>query len=248
MAVSHVICAAGLGSRMRAANERIPKPLLKLRGYTFLERSIACLETSPEDQLIVIGLEEHELERLAPELESRLPKPQVEWLALSAPTSGQLATARAALPIIPKENSIAIFNADSVFTSPALYEAMKNNAWDGLIACSIESGDAWSFCSVENESIGVMRTNRVTEKERISKWCSVGHYFFRNRDLFDELSGQEIEATRGEAFVAPLYNRYLKLGKSIGVVRAESFKAMGTPEQLQAYWGISMEDLRKENL
>jgi CDP-L-myo-inositol myo-inositolphosphotransferase len=65
-----VILAAGEGSRLRSARSDVPKPLVRLRGLSLAERSIAQLLTAGVERFVVVlgceaALVQHEFERVA---------------------------------------------------------------------------------------------------------------------------------------------------------------------------------------
>ncbi len=65
-----VILAAGEGSRLRSARSDAPKPLVRLRGLSIAERSIAQLQTAGVERFVVVlgcdaALVRHEFERVA---------------------------------------------------------------------------------------------------------------------------------------------------------------------------------------
>ena len=65
-----VILAAGEGSRLRSARSNAPKPLVRLRGLSIAERSIAQLQTAGVERFVVVlgcdaALVRHEFERVA---------------------------------------------------------------------------------------------------------------------------------------------------------------------------------------
>ncbi len=65
-----VILAAGEGSRLRSARSAVPKPLVRLRGLSIAERSIAQLLAAGVERFVVVlgcdaALVQHEFERVA---------------------------------------------------------------------------------------------------------------------------------------------------------------------------------------
>ncbi len=251
MATSYVICAAGRGSRTKVINDKIPKALLQINGMTLLEYAIGSLPIRAEDQLIIIGQAEDQLSRIAPKL--KVATSHLGWLELSSMTAGQLQTAYLAREKIVENNAIAIFNSDSCFRSALLLEKMQDSKWQGIVPCSIEPGDSWSFCKVRDSIAGAQCLEKIAEKRRISKWCSVGFYYFREPELFFKLAEEELQRDlstgvgMGEFYVSSLYNRYLNSGHEILMLPVEEFKAMGSPEQFRQYWGLSIEQLKLQN-
>ena len=251
MPIAYVICAAGAGTRTQIINPNTPKPLLLLNGKTLLEHSLSSIKPADEDLILIIGQKKDSLSRASDQICNRLgiSKNQIQWIDIDYLTRGQLDTALLGVNQIPEHYSVAIFNCDSYFESSEVTSALNDLSWEGLIPCSIEAGDSWSFCKVVDESGPVLKTLEVAEKSRISKWCSVGFYFFRDLRLFKHYAQEEIcKSNKTENFVAPLYNRYIENRHSVGTIPIKSFKAMGSVLQIQTYWNVSLEEMQLQNL
>ena len=235
--ISYVICAAGLGLRFREHGINIPKPLMILEGKTMLERSIESLPLRSMDQLIIISQKADSL----PSLFSTIKK--CEWLEIETTTKGQLDTFLLAKDMI-KFDDIVIYNCDTFFHSPGLLELMESDLYSGIIPCSPQPGDCWSFCEVDSH----LNVLQVAEKERISDWASVGFYYFKGKELLIHLAELECRQTLGkESYVAPLYNRYLSLGHKLRVAVVDRFLPFGTIEQVKTYWDVSIEELKRQH-
>lgn len=121
--------------------------------------------------------------------------------------------------------------------------------WDGLIPCSVEPGNSWSFCVVEESKEQIRPVTRVTEKNRVSEWCSVGAYWFRDSSILRECTRLElsVQTIDGEFYVAPIYNRLIEQRLRIGMLPTQVFRPMGSIEQIETYWGLSLEEFRSQN-
>ena len=249
MAVSYVICAAGLGSRTLAISKTKAKPFLQLQGRSLLQRSIESLPLRRQDQLIVLYSTAMLGEELNELLSPYRGQCQIHTQLVSQLTRGQLETALLGLNKVPQENSVCIFNSDTAFVCQDLLAAMESGAWDGLIPCSQQQGDAWSFCEVSDSQDEIPRVLQTAEKLRISEWCSVGLYWFNSKKLFQEFALQELNemGVNEEVYVAPMYNRLIAAGYRIGMCKVESFKPMGSVEQIEKYWGVSLSQMRRDN-
>lgn len=106
-------------------------------------------------------------------------------------TSGQLHTAFLALDVVAPENSIAIFNFDSLFKCPEPLEKMRDPYWHEIIPCSIEGGSGWSCCKISLNPKSDFEVTGFEEEKRISEFCSVGFYFFRDQNIFRTLAKEE---------------------------------------------------------
>jgi capsule biosynthesis phosphatase len=245
MPVNYVICAAGQGSRFEKHFPGIPKPLIKLNGRYLIDWSLDSLPIFADDTLIFITQKTHNVKaKLYDHVKNRFPFNKVEWLEIEGLTSGQLETALLAKKLYDKHSSLAIFNCDTFFQSKTLLNFINNPSVEGIIPCSQEKGDSWSFCKVDKED----NVTDVTEKNRISDLVSVGLYFFRDLHKFIKLAEEYLKKqTKAETYVAPFCKEYLAQGLKLVVDRVSLFKPMGTVEQIQDYWKLDIEDVIKEN-
>lgn len=235
--LSYIICAAGEGKRFREYGLNEAKPLLKLKGRTMLERSIESLEILPQDQLIIIGRKEDRLKEKLDNLKN------VTWVETQEKTHGQLSTYLLASNLVINDD-IAIYNCDTFFHCPSLRKIIESSKYKGIIPCSQEEGDAWSFCKVD-ENLNILE---VAEKERISDWASVGFYYFQGKQLLEELAQEEIKLSeQKETYIAPIYNRYLEKKMPLKMVPVQAFLPFGTVEQVERYWRIGLDELLSEN-
>lgn len=113
---------------------------------------------------------------------------------------------------------LIVFNGDTI-------RKLKYNYsnYDGSIECFIQKGNHWSFV----DNLGVV--SNVSEKKRISKYCSTGFYEFRNVDLImKNYNDYKIE---GEKYIAPFYNLLIKKGHKIQSFLSpnDNFILCGTP-------------------
>ena len=234
--ISYVICAAGKGLRFREHGIKKPKSMIDLNGKSMLERSIESLQLRSIDQLIIISIK-------SDFLPLNFPSINCHWLEIEATTKGQLDTFLLAKDIIQYED-IVIYNCDTFFTSPDLLNLIQSDRYVGIIPCSVQPGDCWSFCQVDSQ----FNVLNVAEKERISEWASVGFYYFRGKDLLLNLAEVECRSNQGkESYVAPLYNRYLAKGLKIQLALVDTFLPFGTIDQVKQYWNISIEELISQN-
>jgi len=264
MSTLHLVCAAGEGTRFHDLLGDLPKPLIRLEGRRLLDWAIRSLPIRSGDRVAVVVQRRHEVRR---RFESRVldpgTGPPLEWVELDAPTRGQLETALAAIEALgstprhgddARDRSLAIYNCDTYFESDTLAGMLDDESNAGILPCSLEPGDSWSFCEVDDAD----RVRRIAEKIRVGPWATAGFYFFRDLEIFVARAGEAVAtfdtvaasskvASGSELYVAPLYQRYLDAGETIAIDRVRTFKPMGTPEQIERYWGVSEETLKAEN-
>lgn len=244
--IDYIICAAGEGLRLQTAKFKKPKPLVKIKNLTLLERSLLSLDLTTQDQLILITQEAHQVSRqLTATLAKKYPGVAIKWVEINSMTTGQLETATLAKAHL-RGQGVVIFNSDTFFRSPTLLEVISQDHFDGIIPCSPEQGNEWSFCKADDKG----QIFEVAEKNRISDLASVGYYYFKKADEFLKYAQAEIVAmkiSKKECYVAPVYNRFIQDGKKIGIDLVTEFKPMGTPAQILKYWNLTLEDLALEN-
>ena len=244
--IDYVICAAGKGERFRVHGIRTPKALIKLSGITLLERSLMSLDFYENDRLILITQKEDKVKFcISKRLEELYPFLDIVWLEIDQATSGQLETFYLAKKYLRvKEASVAIFNCDTHFKSKELYRLIQDESIQGIIPCAEADGESWSFCKINSRNEVV----DIQEKLRISKWATVGFYFFRDTNKLLKLTRESLNSVqRDERYVAPLYQAYIKNKEVIKICHAQVFLPMGTLEQVKDYWSIALDDMINMN-
>lgn len=119
---------------------------------------------------------------------------------------------------------IMIYNGDTIRKT-----AFEHYNSDGFIECFIQNGDHWSFV----DNLGLV--NRVTEKKRISKYCSTGLYGFRSIRVLMKYSGK-VKSVNGEMYIAPIYNLMIKDKMSVISFLTDKslFLLCGTPFEYES--------------
>jgi hypothetical protein len=119
--------------------------------------------------------------------------------------------------------SLAIFNGDTIRKIPN----WTFDNCDGYIEVFESEGSHWSFV----DNIG--KVNLVTEKIRISPYCSTGLYYFKHIKLIVDFGIEYINEVKGEKFIAPFYNKLINNGLNIqsGLELKSDFVLCGTPEE-----------------
>lgn len=246
MKTCYVVCAAGAGTRTKELAPLVPKPLLRLRDKTLLEWSLESLDLLPTDELVIITQKK---DKVAASLSAKISNmffyTNVHFLEIEAITSGQLETALLAQDYIEQCDSLVVFNCDTFFRSNELQKMQASGQWDGIIPCSNEPGDSWSFCLVGKDG----KVEKVTEKERISNSASVGYYYFKDAKKFINKTKEYLKGLdkKNECYVAPFYNLLLKDGLKIAAPHVDFFYPMGSQNQIVNYWKIEASEIERNN-
>ena len=131
---------------------------------------------------------------------------------------------------------LTIYNADTTFESPTITTNLGRlgPGLDGLLGVFEAPGDHWSFARLDDAG----RVIETAEKVRISPYATTGLYAFGSARAFVDAGRAmvaEDDRTRGEFYVAPLYNRLISSGAAVEVDHATKVEALGTPDELTAF-------------
>jgi hypothetical protein len=132
---------------------------------------------------------------------------------------------------------ITIFNIDTA--EPDFVQPDFADECDGYLDVFVGTGDNWSFAKPASACSD--RVVETAEKNPISNLCSTGLYHFASSDDFLMACKSQLEAgleglTRGEIYVAPLYNILIANGKDIRyrILDREDVIFFGTPAEYEA--------------
>ena len=245
--INWVVCAAGKSERFKAAHVLTPKPLIKLKQISMLERAISALELLDEDRLIIVTQKTDRItQQISQRLTSLYPWVDVRFVELEDYTSGQLETALRAEKHLRKDAGIAIWNCDTFFSSAQLTSQLRNLAGvDGIIPCARAKGTSWSFVNFDAEGIAT----EIAEKVAISNWATVGLYFFSDTQAFLRRAKNILrsQTKRSELYVSHLYAQLIAEGQRFKIVNCDVFLPFGTPDQVRQYWGVPLKQLIADN-
>jgi hypothetical protein len=155
-------------------------------------------------------------------------------IPIETPTRGQAHTAIIALEALSdlSDESILIFNVDTLRPGFKLPEISKEVGW---LETFIAPGDHWSF--VLPALSDADRVEKVSEKKRISEFCSTGAYWFANSNIFNQiyLQSRLEQLSLSEEYVAPLYEFLIRSGGLVAhtTIPATDLLACGTPSEYE---------------
>jgi dTDP-glucose pyrophosphorylase len=225
---------AGRNRRFTEAGYKTPKFLLQAHGKSCLEWSVDSLPLLKDDQLVFIGLREHEDGfQLETWLRGRYAEQRLAFAWLDSVTGGQSETVMKARHLIDAEDCMAIFNIDTAFTSRNLRSKMEED-WDGVLGSFHAIENRFSFAKIDGSGLVL----EVKEKVAISNHALTGFYSFRKSKHFFEQADCAIKNNSreaGEFYVAPLYNKLIENGRRFTIDPVESCHILGTPEEYEAF-------------
>ena len=221
---------AGRGSRFESERFEMPKPLIPIYGKPMIYWALKSLRDIAFTEVVVIVLENHETRWKISRTVHDLLGSAVRLVQLPEVTQGQLCTVLAARDYISRDEDLLIASSDTYVVSN-LGNAIINRrkTCRGLISVANMPGDRWSFASTNSDGC----VTGVAEKIRISDHASTGLYYFSNGGDFLEAADEmicESETIRGEYYVIPVYDIYIKRSWRVEIDTAHEVWDMGTPQ------------------
>src|SRR4030095_4159227 len=206
--MNFLITMAGEGRRFREAGYDLPKMLIEAKGKTLLEWSIDSLPLDLCSRLIFVAQQKHEDEfQLSEKIISIYGKrvKDLRFIFIDKLTRGQSETACLAKDIVDLSQPLLIFNIDTQFSSSSLEKNLLKKNIDGVLGAFFSEEPRFSFASLNAEGF----VTKTAEKEVISSNALRGLYHFTYPEDFFEAAESAFaknETTKGEFYIAPLYN------------------------------------------
>jgi len=232
-----VITMAGMGSRFQKAGYQEPKFMIKALGKTLFEWSMDSL-IGFNDQFTkytFIVRKECKAKNFIDEKVKLYDIKNYNIIEIDYLTDGQATTCMLANKYWDQKDELLVYNIDT-YVEP--YYMNKNNIkGDGFIPCFKAEGDHWSFVKTDESG----KVIEVREKKRISDNCTLGAYYFKTCQLFEDIyneyyqDGKNVE--NSEKYIAPLYNYMLEKNMELYIsdIPTEKVHVLGTPEELEYF-------------
>lgn len=234
-----VISMAGRSSRFFDAGYTEPKYQLRAFGESLFAHSIRSFERYfDSSRFLFITLAQYSAADFVRAECRRLGIEDVEIVVLDELTRGQAETVQKGLAAVgTRAEPITIFNIDTA--EPGFVQPEFSKECDGYLDVFVGTGNNWSFAKPATD--GSNRVVETAEKRPISNLCSTGLYHFASSDDFlaayqNQLDGGPKRLTRGEIYVAPLYNFLIESGKDIRyrILDRDDVVFFGTPAEYDA--------------
>lgn len=235
--MNFLITMAGEGRRFREAGYDLPKMLIEAKGKTLLEWSIDSLPLNLCSRLIFVAQQKHEDEFQLSRKIISLYNGRVRSLHfkfIDTLTRGQSETACLAKHLVDLSQPLLIFNIDTQFSSSSLEKNLLRKNIDGVLGAFYSEEPRFSFAALNDEGF----VTKTAEKEVISSNALTGLYHFTYPEDFFEAAGSAFaknETTKGEFYIAPLYNHLVNKGRKLIVDMADEVNILGTPEELKIF-------------
>ena len=240
-----VVPMAGSGSRFTQAGYKEPKPLVPIHGVPMVQLVINNLKPKRPHRFIFICQKQH---LHAFDLEQKLKIWGGEGTIVATVaglTEGAACTVLTVKDHINNGEPVMLANCDQYVDADIndYLAEMDNRHLDGMIMTLQSKDPKWSFAAIDENGL----VTRVAEKEPISTNATVGFYNYRQgRDFVqaaEEMIAKNIR-TKGEFYVAPVYNQAIARGKRIGIydvgTEMNGMYGLGTPEDLAAFLKLPM--------
>lgn len=234
--MNFVIPMAGNGARFVQAGYQQPKMLLEAHDKTLLQWSLDSLPLNLAGVVVFVGLQEHEEKfKLADKIRELYPGIHAEFVFLEKVTRGQAETVWYALEHCNADEPLVIFNIDTFFYSPTLEQNLQSSDHDGVLGCFTSTENRFSFAALDDEEQYV---TEVREKDVISDHALTGLYTFKNVHDFRETYDYHVQnslTTKGEYYIAPMYNYLIGRGRKYILDYAEKHYILGTPAEFEEF-------------
>lgn len=237
-----IITMAGEGSRFKALGFKEPKHMLTVRGKTLFEWSMLSLKNFFEFPFIFICREEHQTAEFVQSCAEDLGISKITIKEIVGLTAGQADTALLAKPFLNPSEPAIIFNIDTYVKPQGLRP--ENIRGDGWVPAFKAEGDRWSFVDFDSN----FKVTRVTEKTRISDYGTIGLYYFKSFQLFEDCLAKHSFAGLKERYIAPLYEQLLNDPASevyTHLIPPEFVHVLGTPEDILQFAPEFADDIKR---
>ena len=155
-------------------------------------------------------------------------------------TAGPLETVLQLEGVIVRDHSLLIADCDAWFERP---EELRD-AIETFRAAHAHGGVTVRRSDNPGHSYALLDGNQVLEtreKECFTPFSTTGPYWFASGEEFIWYGRQAI--MHGVVSISPVYNEYIKAGKTVCAAHVESFVHVGTPEELDAYNRSQLHDI-----
>ena len=243
---------AGSGSRFYEAGYKIPKYEIIAKELSLFEWSLISLQNflTSDTRIIFVCLRENNSSDFVLNKTKKLGLTDVHIFELNKLTDGQATSAYLSRELWKEDWPLLIYNIDTYVEPHALFPDDIRPGSDGWVPCFQAPGDHWSFVKLGNDGWAV----DLAEKQRISKYASIGLYWFATAgnyiELYDRFFRNPNNLVLGEKYIAPLYRQLLAEGGKVSLsdLRLSDVHVLGTPAELDSFIKVHMSETKFEDL
>jgi len=229
-----IFALAGEGSRFRYYCRGQIKPLIEINNKFMFEYAV---NSFPEKyKKIFVIQKQHSLGyNLKNIIQNKYPKNDILEVD---PTKGQSESALYGISLLDDKEDFMIFNCDSSFDDNKFFdyfEELKNKKnIDGYIPYFIPKNETethWSFIKFNQNN----KVIDIKEKKQISKYATIGLYYFRNKILYENYYQKILKESNTELYVSKIYEKMIERNLDIYTNEIKNFSCFGTPEELEKF-------------
>lgn len=228
---------AGLSSRFTKAGYKVPKYMLDINGNSVFYHAVNSFNRYFDDcKFLFIYRDIQDTKSFIKKECENMGLKSYNMVELKFETQGQAHTVQLGLDISNSDlnDSILIFNIDTFRPNFILPNSFDISKIDGYLEVFEGEGDHWSFVMPQN----IDDVAKTTEKDRISSLCSSGLYYFGKASDFISIFKKSFESndrSKGEFYIAPLYNELIANGKIIKYfkIKLDEIVFCGTPQEYE---------------
>jgi HAD superfamily hydrolase (TIGR01509 family) len=228
-----VIPMAGAGSRFEQAGYTFPKPLIEINNQPMIQVVINNLNIAA-NYIFVVQKQHREKYNLDSML--NLIAPNCKVVEVDGVTEGAACTALLTKKFIDNDEPLILANSDQYIewnSNEFMYKMYEQNL-DGGILTFESTHPKWSYAKInENEQV-----IEVAEKKPISKYATVGIYFWKHGKDFVKYAESMINKNirvNNEFYICPVFNEAITDNKKIKIFNVEKMYGLGTPEDLNNF-------------
>jgi dTDP-glucose pyrophosphorylase len=229
---------AGEGTRFKNQGYAESKPFIPtVTGKSILEMSLCSLDglrgSWPLEFIFIARADDEQVtERL------RLIDPDCQVILLDEVTEGAVCTVLKANRFIDNNERMCILNSDQhfVWNCDTFLDLLCDRRYQGGVLVFDNNNPKWSYAQIDDHGDIL----RVAEKQVISRWATVGLYYWRKGKDFVNYAKHMINKNirvNNEFYVCPVYNEAISDGLRIKSIPVSSMYGLGTPEDLEIFNG-----------
>jgi dTDP-glucose pyrophosphorylase len=236
--INIVIPMAGAGSRFVKAGYKKPKPFIDVLGKPMICHVLDNLAMPNAKFILLVRREHYENEfETVKWIKSHY---NVEFVLVDKLTEGAACTVLYAHRLIDNDTPMLIANSDQI-VDMNISDYIKDSderGLDGSVLCFVdpELNPKWSFAKIDGDGM----ITEIREKRPISKYATVGIYYFAKGSTFVENAIDMFvrnDRVNNEFYVAPVYNYAIARGEKFGIFNIDysQMHGTGTPADLYKY-------------
>ena len=232
-----IIPMAGMGSRFKEIGIRRAKHEILANNQTLFYWSMKSLIDFFDYEFIFIHRGDEKQEVFIAQQCKQLGISNFRTVKIDGLTDGQASTVVKCDEYIDSHDSICIYNIDTYVEPYSILKKDIHDGCSGFIPSFEASGDRWSFIKIDDNRQYV---TEVSEKIRISKYATVGFYYFNRWETFKRLYfnyRDDIIETFKETYIAPMYNYLINANEKVSycIIPSHKIHVLGTPEDLKKF-------------